>query len=62
MKITEDIVKGVDNFSVSILDNGFTIDYSGYDSEDEWLNKKLVVLTVEELCDIIKQIQRIPLR
>lgn len=43
------IVSGVDSFTVSILDNGFTIEYSGYNKDEDWVSRKLVIPTNDEL-------------
>lgn len=50
----KEIVKGVDSFSVSLLDNGYTLQYSGYDEKDEYQNRNIVLTSLE---DLIKQIK-----
>jgi hypothetical protein len=54
------VVKGVDSFTVYKLDNGFTIEYSGNDSNDSWANAKLIVANEKDLIDIIKEVNAIP--
>lgn len=62
MKVKKSIVKGVENFNVYIFDNGYTLEYTGYDAEDEWVTVKVIVSSVDELCNIIKEIDKIPPR
>lgn len=50
------IVSHVENFTVSILDNGFTLEYSGYNKDEDWINRKLVVPTNHDLHEVINHI------
>ena len=54
------IVNGVDNFTVNILDNGFTVEYTGNNSENDWVTSKTIVSDVDKLCEIIRGIVVIP--
>ena len=54
------IVTGVDNFTVNILDNGFTVEYTGNNSENDWVTSKTIVSDVDKLCEIIRGIVVIP--
>ena len=57
---TKNIIKGVDSVSVSILDNGYTLEFTGYNSTGDWVSSKVIVATVDELCNHIKEITGIP--
>ena len=54
------IVNGVDSFSVNIMDNGFTLEYTGNNSDNDWVNTKLVVTDVNALCEKIREVVQIP--
>ena len=54
------IVNGVDNFSVSILDNGFTLEYTGNNSDNDWTTNKVIVGDVDKLCELIRGVTALP--
>lgn len=54
------VVKGVENYTVYKLDNGFTIEYNGNDANDSWATVKLIVADEKGLIDIIKEVNAIP--
>lgn len=59
MAVKAEIVRGVDNYSIEKLDNGFTLSYSGYDKSDQWVSKKVVIVNEKELIDTIKVVNAI---
>ena len=54
------VVKNVSDFSVNIFDNGFTLQYSGNDADDNWADTKLIVSNVDELCELIRGVVVFP--
>jgi hypothetical protein len=50
------VISGVDSISVNFADNGYVVEYSGQDENDDWANAKLVVNTVQEVIDILKDV------
>ena len=60
MSISKKLTKVDDNFSVTIADNGFLLDISGRDSEDEWSGAKVVCNSLEELVAAITEITSLP--
>ena len=54
------IVNGVDSFSVSILDNGFTLEYTGNNSDNDWTTNKVIVGDVDKLCELIRGVTALP--
>jgi len=51
------IVKDVNDFNVDIADNGFVLNYSGQDGEDNWQSAKVVVNNQEQLFEeLVKDI------
>lgn len=49
----KEVVKNVDSFSVEIADNGYIIQFSGDDENDNWVNNKRVVTNDEQLMSTI---------
>jgi hypothetical protein len=59
-KKNKTIVNGVDNFSVSILDNGYTLEYTGNNSDNDWVTNKVIVGDVDKLCELIRGVVVLP--
>ena len=59
-KKNKTIVNGVDSFSVSILDNGYTLEYNGNNSDNDWITNKLIVGDVDKLCELIRGVTALP--
>jgi hypothetical protein len=53
--ISDKLVKADSNFSINVYDNGFLIEVSGRDSEDEWATAKIIVSTVDELIALVRE-------
>ena len=54
-----------ESFTVNMYDNGYMIEVSGHAHPDkhgdsEWANAKIIVPTVEELCELIKEVTEMP--
>ena len=52
-----------ENFTVYMYDNGYMIEVSGQghpndDGDTEWATAKIIVPTVEELCELIKEVTK----
>lgn len=54
-KISDKLVKVNENFSVNMYDNGFMLEISGRDSDNEYKSAKIMVSTVEELVALVKE-------
>lgn len=50
------VTKEVSDFSVSLANNGFVLEYSGRNEEDDWTQDKIVMPDMNHL---IKEIERI---
>jgi hypothetical protein len=50
------IIKEVNDFNVEIADNGFVLNYSGRTDEDDWINSKVVITSVDDLVKTITDI------
>ena len=54
-----------EQFSVYMYDNGYMIEVSGHShpnkqGEKDWASAKIIVPTVEELCELIKEVVEMP--
>ena len=49
-----------ETFNVTHCDNGFMIEFSGRDGNDDYVNSKLIFSTVDELFSFIKQLINLP--
>ena len=54
-KISDKLVKVNENFSVNMYDNGFMLEISGRDSDNEYKSAKIMVSTIEELVALVKE-------
>jgi hypothetical protein len=50
------IIKEVSDFNVEIADNGFVLNYSGKTEDDDWVNSKVVITSVDDLVKTITDI------
>ena len=55
-KISDKLVKVNESFSVYMYDNGFMVEVSGRDKEEEWASVKLLVADLNELSALIKEV------
>jgi hypothetical protein len=53
--ISDKLAKVNDNFTVNMCDNGYMIDVSGQDSNEEWTSARILCSTVEELTTLIHE-------
>ena len=59
--ISKKLSKVSENFSITRCDNGFMVDISGKDLENDWKSLKLICNTEEDLLTVIKQINTLDL-
>jgi len=55
-KISDKLTKVNENFTVYMYDNGYMLEVSGRDSENDYKSVKLMVPTLEQLQDLIKEV------
>jgi len=53
--ISDKLSKVSENFSINMYDNGFMIEVSGRDHENEWKTAKIMVTTVDELVALVRE-------
>lgn len=56
MKVSDKLAKVDESFTVSMYDNGFMVEVSGRDSDDEWASAKILCSTFEQVVETIKEI------
>jgi ketol-acid reductoisomerase len=55
MKLTDKLAKCGDSLTVNLYDNGFMVEVSGRDSEDDWKTAKVMCQTLDEVNAVIKE-------
>jgi hypothetical protein len=58
--ISDKLVKVNEAYTINMYDNGFMIEVGGRDDNDEWKNTKIIVSTVEELVELVKEAASMP--
>jgi len=56
MKVSEKIKKVNEAFTVNMYDNGFMVEFSGQNANEDWINTKIVCKTVKEVLDLIQEV------
>lgn len=54
-KITDKLTKVNDSFTINMYDNGYMVEISGRNANEDWANAKILVTTIEELAELIKE-------
>jgi hypothetical protein len=54
-KLSDKLEKVNENYTINMYDNGFMIEVSGRDSDDEYRTAKIMVPTVEQLVELVKE-------
>jgi hypothetical protein len=60
MKISDKLVKVNDSVQVYFYDNGFMVEVSGRDENDDWKTAKIMCNTVEEISELITEASSLP--
>lgn len=58
MKVSDKLNKVNESFTINMYDNGFMLEVSGRDSDDDWANAKIMVPTVDELVDLVREVAK----
>lgn len=54
-KISDKLAKVNESFTVNMYDNGYMIEIGGRTHGDDWANAKILVNTIDELVELIKE-------
>jgi hypothetical protein len=55
-KVSDKLAKVNENFSVNMYDNGFMLEVSGRDADNEYKTAKIMVATGEQLIALIAEV------
>jgi len=55
MKLSDKIAKCNDNLTVNMYDNGFVVEVSGQDSDNDWKSVKIMCQTLDEVYAVIAE-------
>ena len=55
MKLGDKLVKCSDSLTVNLYDNGYMVEVSGRDSEEDWKNAKIMCSTLDEVFAVITE-------
>lgn len=56
MKVSDKLSKVDESFTITMYDNGFMVEVSGRDEEDDWATTKILCSTFEQVVETIKEI------
>ena len=54
-KISDKLAKVNDSFTINMYDNGYMLEIGGRTHNEDWSNAKILVNTIEELAELIKE-------
>ena len=55
-KLGNKLVKVNEQFTVNMYDNGFMVEVGGRDKKDDWKTSKVMISTVDELIELVREI------
>ena len=55
-KLGNKLVKVNEKFNVYMYDNGYMVEVGGRDKKDDWKTSKIMVSTVDELIELVREI------
>ncbi len=59
-KFIDTFTKVNDNYTVTNCNNGFVVEFSGQDFNEEWITGKFVFKTIDELKDVVQDLAWMP--
>lgn len=60
MKLSEKLAKCGDSLTVNMYDNGFMVEVSGRNSDDDWKSAKIMCQTLDEVYSVIAEAANMP--
>ena len=55
MQVSDKLSKVNDSFTVNMYDNGYMVEVSGRDSDDDWKSAKIMCPTLDEVYSVIAE-------
>ena len=59
-KLSDKLEKVNKNYTINMYDNGFMIEVGGRDSDEEYKTAKIMVPTIEQLVELVKEAAEMP--
>lgn len=59
--VLDKVSKTDDTVTVHFFDNGYMVEVSGRDSEGDWVRSKISCMTLDEVFEVIKHLNSLPL-
>lgn len=60
MKLADKLTKVGDSLTVNMYDNGYMVEVSGRNKEDDWATAKVLCNTFDELVAVVKDATQMP--
>mgnify|MGYP003339183406 len=57
---SDKLSKADESFTIYKYDNGYMVEVSGRDNNDDWSTAKILVTSLEEVFEIIKDVDSLP--
>lgn len=55
MKLSDKLAKCGDSLTINMYDNGYMVEVSGRDSDDDWKTAKILCPTLDDVYAVIKE-------
>jgi hypothetical protein len=55
MKLSDKLTKADDSMSIQIFDNGFMVEVSGRNSDDDWATAKIMCASLDEVNAVVAE-------
>ena len=60
MKVSDKLSKVSDSFTVNMYDNGFMVEVSGRNDDNDWSSAKILCNDLEAMIEVVKEISHLP--
>ena len=58
--ISDKLTKVSNSYTVNIFDNGFSVEISGRDADNDWKNSRVLCGSLEDLISVVEEIAALP--
>jgi hypothetical protein len=60
MKVSDKLSKVSDSFTVNMYDNGFMVDVSGRNEDNDWASAKILCNDLDSMLAVVTEISHLP--
>lgn len=60
MKVSDKLSKVSDSFTVNMYDNGFMVEVSGRNEDNDWASAKILCNDLDTMIEVAKEISTLP--